>query len=220
MMLGSLPASIYGQAPASVPVEEPVKTEQAAETGGVEVATEPEQETEPENIPAEEPVREDETTVEAKEPAETVTTKDGEVDVQYYLEHKIPIPESVSGVTEPKKLKASNGTVTYVTTVSNGGSYCAKFKVKGNSPINEDIINEYKGYYNTCSNWINNNLTSITIPNSVTLISAKAFYRCINLSTINFNGTKSQWSSVIKNLNWSSGIKATYVTCTDGTVAI
>lgn len=38
-----------------------------------------------------------------------------------------------------------------------------KFKVKGNSPINEDIINEYKGYYNTCSNWINNNLTSITI---------------------------------------------------------
>lgn len=40
-----------------------------------------------------------------------------------------------------------------------------KFKVKDNNlcPITKDVINEYKKYYNTCSIWIKNNLTSMTI---------------------------------------------------------
>lgn len=38
-----------------------------------------------------------------------------------------------------------------------------KFKVKGDCPITKDVINEYKGYYNRCSEWIKDNLTSITI---------------------------------------------------------
>lgn len=37
------------------------------------------------------------------------------------------------------------------------------FKVKGDSPITKDVIKEYKEYYNRCSEWIKNNLTSITI---------------------------------------------------------
>ena len=40
-----------------------------------------------------------------------------------------------------------------------------KFKVKDieSCPITKDVINEYKEYYNRCSDWIKNNLTSITI---------------------------------------------------------
>ena len=36
-------------------------------------------------------------------------------------------------------------------------------KVKGDCPITKDVIKEYKEYYNRCSDWIKNNLTSITI---------------------------------------------------------
>lgn len=38
-----------------------------------------------------------------------------------------------------------------------------KLKVKGDCPITTDVVNEYKEYYNRCSDWIKNNLTSITI---------------------------------------------------------
>lgn len=40
-----------------------------------------------------------------------------------------------------------------------------KFKVKDieSCPITKDVINEYKEYYNRCSDWIKNNLTSVTI---------------------------------------------------------
>lgn len=40
-----------------------------------------------------------------------------------------------------------------------------KFKVKNSNtcPITKSIINEYKEYYNKCSDWIKNNLTNITI---------------------------------------------------------
>lgn len=38
-----------------------------------------------------------------------------------------------------------------------------KLKVKGDCPITKYVINEYKEYYNRCSDWIKNNLTSITI---------------------------------------------------------
>jgi hypothetical protein len=37
------------------------------------------------------------------------------------------------------------------------------FKVKGDCPITKDVIKEYKEHYNRCSEWIKNNLTSITI---------------------------------------------------------
>ena len=40
-----------------------------------------------------------------------------------------------------------------------------KFKVRSikSCPITKDVISEYKMYYNRCSDWIKNNLTSITI---------------------------------------------------------
>ena len=64
-----------------------------------------------------------------------------------------------------------------------------KFKVKGDCPITKDVINEYKEYYNKCSDWIKNNLTSITIGSGVTSIGGAAFYNCRSLSSVTVEAT-------------------------------
>ncbi len=46
--------------------------------------------------------------------------------------------------------------------------------------------------------WTCNNLASITVPSSVTAIGKEAFYKCSNLTEINFIGTYEQWLSIRK----------------------
>lgn len=47
-------------------------------------------------------------------------------------------------------------------------------------------------------------LTSVTIPDSVTSIGFAAFAHCINLTEINFKGTKKQWKAIDKERYWNS----------------
>ena len=51
----------------------------------------------------------------------------------------------------------------------------------------------------------NNNITSITIPSTVTNISSNAFIYCTSLSNIYFMGTSAQWDAITKGANWSYG---------------
>ena len=57
-------------------------------------------------------------------------------------------------------------------------------------------------------------LTSITIPNSVTSIGYEAFYNCRSLTSINFLGTKAQWDAISFGTDWNkyvpSGCVITY----------
>lgn len=73
------------------------------------------------------------------------------------------------------------------------------------------------------------NLASVTIPNSVTGISSMAFYGCMALKVINFEGTKEQWKSIKKGSYWdysTGGIEGQVVgsyrgytvSCIDGNI--
>lgn len=91
------------------------------------------------------------------------------------------------------------------------------------------------------------NLTSITIPEGVTVLRKSAFLNCsalttVNLpstlsslgeycfafdgvlATINFAGTKAQWATVTRGLNWHGGNPTvpttTVITCSDGTTSL
>lgn len=63
-------------------------------------------------------------------------------------------------------------------------------------------------------------LTSITIGNSVTSIDNYAFYNCSGLTSITYNGTMAQWKTITRGINWRYNIKATTVTCSDGTCGL
>ena len=53
------------------------------------------------------------------------------------------------------------------------------------------------------------NLTSITIPNSVTSIGQYAFYNCSNLTSVYYKGNSSQWSSISIDSNYTPLTNAT-----------
>lgn len=62
-------------------------------------------------------------------------------------------------------------------------------------------------------------LPSIEIPYSVTSIGSYAFYGCINLTSIKYDGTTEQWQAIQFGENWNEGTGEYVVHCTDGTVA-
>ncbi|MBE6621304.1 MAG: hypothetical protein E7625_08120 [Ruminococcaceae bacterium] len=63
-------------------------------------------------------------------------------------------------------------------------------------------------------------LTSITIPESITYVGSFAFSWCSNLNSMTYEGTMAQWKAIEKNEGWNEGVPATVVHCTDGDVPL
>ena len=63
-------------------------------------------------------------------------------------------------------------------------------------------------------------LTSIVLPDSVTIIEWWAFCDCKSLTDITFQGTIAQWNKIKLRENWKAKVPATVVHCTDGDVEI
>ena len=66
--------------------------------------------------------------------------------------------------------------------------------------------------------YANKECTTLTIPSYITEIGNAALYNFKNLETLNYEGTKDQWSSLKKGSNWNTNIHATIVHCSDGTI--
>ena len=62
------------------------------------------------------------------------------------------------------------------------------------------------------------NLSSIYIPSSVTYIQDQTFWACDNLKDIYFSGTKAQWNEVYKGDHWNGYEGTKRIHCTDGDV--
>lgn len=67
--------------------------------------------------------------------------------------------------------------------------------------------------------WRCRSLSSVNIPSSVTEIGDKAFWECTALAQITYGGTMEQWKCV-KKADWHGEVPATVVKCTDGKVAL
>ena len=64
------------------------------------------------------------------------------------------------------------------------------------------------------------NLTSITLPDTITVIEKYAFCDNENLTEIIFKGTMVQWNAIEKDVTWNENLAATKVICLDGEVGI
>ena len=78
-------------------------------------------------------------------------------------------------------------------------------------PDSVTSISDYAFYY-CCG------LTSITIGNGVTRIGVNAFENCYRLTRINFNGTKAEWNAISKGSNWNINTGAYTIYYTDGNI--
>ena len=78
-------------------------------------------------------------------------------------------------------------------------------------PDSVTIIGDY-AFYNCRS------LTSITIPDSVTSIGDEAFWACRSLTDITYKGTKAQWKAIEKGYSWNYNTGNYTVHCTDGDI--
>ena len=79
--------------------------------------------------------------------------------------------------------------------------------------IPETVTNIYSIAFRYC-----NSLLTITIPNSVNEIGTQAFAACYKLKEINYSGTKADWNTIIKQPNWNSNTGSYLINCTDGTI--
>ncbi len=61
-------------------------------------------------------------------------------------------------------------------------------------------------------------IKNINIPKSVTKIGRSAFFRCVNLTDINFSGTQEEWNKIEKGLYWNAETGNYIIHCTDGDI--
>ena len=66
----------------------------------------------------------------------------------------------------------------------------------------------------------NKDITTLTIPKSVTSIETNVFRSCTNLTTIYYEGTVEEWQAVEKAQYWCYQSGATYVQCSDGQASL
>ena len=103
--------------------------------------------------------------------------------------------------------------------IENDVSYVGKWVVACNTSVTSvSLRTDTKGIaiyaFNGCSS-----LTSITLPESITIINSSAFFGCKSITDINFNGTKAQWDAILKDYYWISDAGDYTIHCTDGDVA-
>ena len=63
------------------------------------------------------------------------------------------------------------------------------------------------------------NLTSITIPNTIVVFQSRALCYIENLTTINYSGTKAEWEAISKGPIWNDSTGNYTIHCTDGDIA-
>jgi hypothetical protein len=68
--------------------------------------------------------------------------------------------------------------------------------------------------------WGCRNLTSVEIQSNVINIEGYAFSTCESLTTIKFAGTVSEWNAISKGTKWNYNVPATVVICSNGQVSL
>ena len=64
------------------------------------------------------------------------------------------------------------------------------------------------------------NIITVEIPNTINVMGDSAFAHCVNLTTMNFNGTVDEWNQIDLGTYWNSFVSVEKVTCTNGEVSL
>lgn len=86
-------------------------------------------------------------------------------------------------------------------------------KISGEVEIHSAAKNFSNYYFNS------QDITSVTLHKNITEIGDNAFYSCINLKAIYFDGTTAEWENIPKGNNWAKGSSFT-VFCSNGVITV
>lgn len=64
------------------------------------------------------------------------------------------------------------------------------------------------------------NLQSLVIPSTVTRLGHGALFNCTSLESVTFGGTMEQWSNMSKGQSWKYNMLTTVIHCSDGDVQL
>ena len=129
----------------------------------------------------------------------------------------VAVFEADSGEGETTYTKDTwDGTVLYVGTEETGIETDNRYST--DAGLTEVIIPEGRTriasyVFSDCSN-----LAKITMPSTMTSIGVGTFDGCSSLTEITYNGTKSQWNNISKNMAFDGNLNDITVHCTDGDV--
>lgn len=130
----------------------------------------------------------------------------------------ITIPDSVTSIC-PAAFRGCESLESIIIPDSVTSIHSSAFS--GCSSLESIIIpNSVTSFEGTYTFYNCTSLKSITLPDGITSIGDYTFRNCTSLENITFNGTKEEWGIITLGTCWNSGVPATEVTCTDGTVEI
>lgn len=109
---------------------------------------------------------------------------------------------------DPRNLKYYSSGNCLINTITN-----TLIRGCNNSIIPEGVTSIGDNAFSGCTT-----MTNIKIPRNVTEIGADAFSFCDNLMDIYYNGTKSEWNKVKKNVDWARNTGDYTIHCTDGDI--
>lgn len=128
----------------------------------------------------------------------------------------VAIPEGVKTLGSGVFQECDNLTTVILPSELDTISNAAFFKCINLENVVITAVNIHSSAFSNCDS-----LSEITISEQLSMIESFAFANCSNLRSIIFEGTTSQWNNiVIKRDDWNYNVPATYVQCSDGTVAL
>ena len=60
----------------------------------------------------------------------------------------------------------------------------------------------------------------VVIPKTITTIDDYAFLNCLEIETINYNGTIEEWNAIILGKGWNKGTRINQIICTNGNIIV
>ena len=112
--------------------------------------------------------------------------------------------------------------------IEDDGSYSIKIEIDEEDYYNLLFVNNFSDDVSVTTQrveaitggYLTGNFSKLRLTSYIEYIGEGAFVNCQNLETIYFDGTTTEWASVVGDRDWASGSNVTQIICSDSTIVL